>query len=374
MENKGGRNQLGKIIKHEFLKIFTSKLFLYTLMVFILANIVLLIYTQNIAKKDEIPYSAYKILNEEIKDLSELEKQELINKEYERNNAFSIISNIVNNKNSDNAYIREFAETLKNENKELYDKYINEYPTGGYKYTGDEAKELAFLKEIKREYEECKNYKQIISEILEKAENLETISIFQEAQDDFSNKNIKDTAQNYEKMLDTELEFIPAKGINSFTKMGITDILIVLLIFVISTIIIYEEREKNLFPLIKSTKNGRGKTILAKIFVMFILIFAISLILYSINFIYYAITIGYGNLSANLQSINTFLYSTLPISIGGYIALFFITKIAVFFIISLIILLISNLAKNNVSNYMALILIFGISFLRIYNNRSNFKI
>ena len=82
---------MGKIIKHEFLKIFTSKLFLYTLMVFILANIVLLIYTQNIAKKDEIPYSAYKILNEEIKDLSELEKQELISKEYERNNAFSII-------------------------------------------------------------------------------------------------------------------------------------------------------------------------------------------------------------------------------------------------------------------------------------------
>ena len=365
---------MGKIIKHEFLKIFTSKLFLYTLMVFILANIVLLIYTQNIAKNDEIPYSAYKILNEEIKDLSELEKQELIGKEYERNNAFSIISNILNNKNSDNAYIREFAETLKNENKELYDKYINEYPTRGYKYTGDESKELAFLQEIKREYEECKNYKQIIIEILEKAENLETISIFQESQDDFSNKNIKDTAQNYEKMLDTELEFIPAKGINSFTKMGITDILIVLLIFVIATIIIYEEREKNLFPLIKSTKNGRCKTILAKIFVMFILIFAISLILYSINFIYYAITIGYGNLSANLQSINTFLYSTLPISIGGYILLFFITKIAVFFIISLIILLTSNLAKNNVSNYMALILIFGISFLRIYNNRSNFKI
>ena len=349
---------MGKIIKHEFLKIFTSKLFLYTLIAFVLTDIVLLIYTRNIIKKDEIPYSAYKILNEEMKDLLEIEKQELINKEYERNNAFSIISSILNN-----TYIREFAESLKNENRELYDKYINEYQTRNYKYTKDEAKELTFFKEIKKEYEECKNYKQTISEILEKAENLETISIFQESQDDFSNKNIKDTAQKYEKMLDTQLEFIPAKGINSFTKMGITDILIVLLIFVISTIIIYEEREKNLFPLIKSTKNGRCKTILAKIFVMLILIFAISLILYAINFIYYGITIGYGNLSANIQSINTFIYSTLPISIRGYIALFFITKVTIFFIISLIILLVSNLAKNNVSNYIAVILIFGISFL-----------
>lgn len=363
--NKGGRYNLGKIIKHEFLKIFTSKLFLYTLIAFVLADIMILIYTTNTIKKYEIPYSAYKILNEEMKDLLEIEKQELINKEYEKNNAFSIISSILNNKNSDNAYIREFAESLKNENIELYDKYINEYQTRIYKYTGDESKELAFLKEIKKEYDECKNYKQTISKILEKAENLETISIFQESPDDFSNKNIKDIAQNYEKMLDTRLEFIPAKGINSFTKIGITDILIVLLIFVISTIIIYEEREKNLFPLIKSTKNGRCKTILAKIFVMLILIFVISLILYAINFIYYAITIGYGNLSANLQSINTFIYSTLPISIRGYIALFFITKVTTFFIISLIILLVSNIAKNNVSNYIALVLIFGISFFRI---------
>lgn len=356
---------MGRTIKYEFLKIFTSKLFLYTLILFVLADIVILIYTENIIKKDEIPYSAYKIFNEEIKDLSESEKQELINEEYEKNNAFSIISTILSNTNSDAAYIRDFAENLKNENRELYDKYINKYYTRTYKYTGDESKELAFLKEIKREYDECKNYKQFIVEILDKAENLEAISIFQELQDDFSNKNIKDTAKNYEKMLDTKLKFIPAKGIDSFTEMGTTDIFIVLLIFVISTIIIYEEREKNLFPLIKSTKNGRCKTILAKIFVMFIVILAISLTLYTINFVYYAITIGYGDLNANLQSINSFIYSTLQISIGGYIALFLITKIIIFFIISLIILLVSNLAKNNVSNYIALILIFGISFLRL---------
>lgn len=352
-----------KVIKYEFLKIFTSKLFLYTLITFVLADIVILIYTGNAIKKDEIPYSAYKILNEEIKDLPESEKEKLINKEYERNNAFSIITNILNNKNNDNEYMRAFAEELKNENKELYDKYINEYENRTYKYTGDETKELTFLEEIKKEYDECKNYKQMISKILEKAENLETISIFQESQDDFSNKNIKDTAENYEKMLNVEVHYIPSKGIDSFTNMGITDIFIILMIFVISTIMIYEEREKNLFPLIKSTKNGREKTILAKIFVIFIVICAISMILYAINFIYYGITIGYGDLSANLQSINTFIYSTLQISIGGYVALFLITKIAVFFIISLMILLVSNLAKNNASNYIALILIFGISFL-----------
>lgn len=92
---------MSRTIKYEFLKIFTSKLFLYTLLAFVLADTVILIYTGNIVKKDEIPYSAYKILNEELKDLPESEKEELINKEYERNNAFSIITNIINNKNSE---------------------------------------------------------------------------------------------------------------------------------------------------------------------------------------------------------------------------------------------------------------------------------
>ena len=118
---------MSRTIKYEFLKIFTSKLFLYTLLAFVLADTVILIYTGNIVKKDEIPYSAYKILNEELKDLPESEKEELINKEYERNNAFSIITNIINNKNSESEYIREFAESLKNENKELYFSYLCRY-------------------------------------------------------------------------------------------------------------------------------------------------------------------------------------------------------------------------------------------------------
>ena len=156
---------------------------------------------------------------------------------------------------------------------------------------------------------------------------------------------------------------MPSKGIASFTKMQVTDIFIILIIFVISTIIIYEEREKNLLTLIKSTKNGRTKTIISKIIVTMISIIIISLSMYAINFIYYGIHIGYGNLSYSLQSLNPFSYSTLQINIMQYLILFIITKIAVFFAISLIILLISSIAKNNVSSYIVFIAIFGISFV-----------
>lgn len=352
-----------KTIKYEFLKIFTSKLFLYTLIFFIIADIIILIYTENNLKNNKVPYSAYKLLNKELKNLTEQEKEDFINQEYEKIYAINIIDNIKNLKNSDNEMLRQYSETLEKENKEIYEKYIKEYENQTYKYTGDISKENYFWKEIKKEYEETKKYKQTIKEIVEKAENLNTISIFKNSENSFSSKNIKDTAKNYEKMINTKINFIPSKGIENFTNLGIIDVFIILLIFVISTIIIFEEREKNLIILIKSTKNGRTKTMLSKIIVMFILITSITLIMYSINFIYYGINIGYGNLSNSLQSISTFIYSTLQINIWQYLILFIITKICVFCIVSLIILIISSTARNNVSTYIAFIAIFSISFL-----------
>ena len=351
-----------KIIKFEFLKIFTNKLFIFTILALILANIII-IHITNKLNENEIPNSAYKLLNMEIKDLSEEEKGDLIESEYEKNYAYNIINNIKNLENSENDYMREYSESVKQENINLYEKYIDDFENATYKYTGDIGKEFSFWEEIKNEYGESKNYTQIVKDILDKAENLETISIFKDSQDDFSSKNIKDTAKEYEKMQNTEVTFTPSKGINTFTQMGVTDIFVILLIFVIAVIIIYEEREKNLLILIKSTKNGRSKTIFSKIIVMFLYIIAISIIMYGINFIYYGISIGYGNLNASIQSINTFIYCTLQINIWQYLVLFIITKIIMLFIISLMILLISSVSRNNISSYITLIGIFGISYI-----------
>ena len=351
-----------KIIKFEFLKIFTNKLFIFTLLVLILTNIIIIHVTDKL-NENEIPYSAYKLLNMEIKNLSEEEKGNLIENEYEKNYAYNIINNVKNLENSENDYMREYAKSLKQENINLYEKYADDFKNATYKYTGEIGKELSFWEEIKKEFEESKNYTKIIKDILDKAENLETISIFKDSQDDFSNKNIKDTAKEYEKLQNTQVTFIPSKGINTFTQMGITDILVILLIFVIAVIIIYEEREKNLLILIKSTKNGRSKTIFSKIIVMLICIIFISIIMYGINFIYYGISIGYGNLSASIQSINSFIYCTLQIKIWQYLVLFIITKVIMLFIISLMILLISSVSRNNISSYISLIGIFGISYI-----------
>lgn len=296
-----------KIIKYELLKIFTSKLFLYTFLAFVVTDIAILSYTYNIENKNQIPYHSYKLLNQEIENLTEDEKKELINREYDKILAFSIINSIKISKSSNDEGERIYGESLKEENQKLYDKYINLYENANFKYTGDIGKELDFLEKIKLEYEETENYKKNINDILEKAKDLEEISIFKNNQDDFSKKNIKDTAKVYENMKDIKINYQVSKGISTFTEMSLTDVFIILLIFVISSVIVFEEREKNLFTIIKCTKNGRTKTILSKIIVTIMSIIVITLIFYGIRYIFYGITIGYGDLRSKF-TINKYLY------------------------------------------------------------------
>ena len=131
---------------------------------------------------NEIPLEAYKKVNSELQNLSENEKEKLITKEYERNFSFGIINNIKNLSKSENEVMREYSNSLKEENIEIYNKYINEYENAKFEYTDDIAKEEEFWREIKEEFDSTKNYKNTITDILDKAENLETISIFKQSE------------------------------------------------------------------------------------------------------------------------------------------------------------------------------------------------
>lgn len=353
-----------ELIKFEFLKIFTSKLFIYTFIVFIIVDAIILQYSINLEEKNGIPYSAYKILNNEIKSLSEDEKKELIENEYNRIYALNIIDRIKNLSNNENENMRNDANSLKEENKELYEKYLIEYNSNPvFKYTGNLLKEYSFLEQIKLEFDLVNNYDGLRKEIFDKAENLETISIFKTSENDFSSKNISDIASKYKSMKPVEIDYQVSKGIKGFTKLSITDVLIILLVFVISSIIIFEEKENNLLLLIKSTKNGRLKTIISKICVMLLCIVIITLILFSINYIVYGVCVGYGNLNVSIQSVIDFEYSTLQTTVLQYLIIFILIKIITYFIIGLILLLVSLFAKTNSVIYIIFTLLFSLSYL-----------
>lgn len=353
-----------RLVKFEFSKIITSKLFLITFFLLLGINFVFLNYSGYQESKTTIPYQAYRLLENDLKGKTHEEKGKFIREEYERVYGINLIYSIQNNLKSENPGMREYGESLREENKDLYNKYYEESKNNPkFKYTNDSSTELSFLEKIKSDYDKVNNYDKEIQDILDEAENLQGISIFNKTNDDISIKNITRTTNAYKEMFGTNINYEIDKGIDKVTAISITDFFVVIMIFIFSTILITEEKEKNLFTIIKSTKNGQTETIVAKITSLLLGVLLVSLIFYGMNFVYYAITIGYGNLSSTIQSLPIFMLSTLKVNILEYLLLFFSSKLLILFLIGIIMFYFSVQFNNSTSSITGITILILISFL-----------
>lgn len=353
-----------KLIKFEFLKIITSKVFLVPLLVLLSANFIFLNYGSYLETKDGIPYQAYHRMEDDLKGKTIVEKGEFIGEQYERVYAIHIIYNIQNNLKSENAGMREYGESLREENRDLYDQYYEEAKNDpAFPYTGDITKELTFLEEVKNGYDQINHYQDLIQTILAESDDLQGISIFNEPKDDISIKNIRNTTDAYQKMLSTKVNFELDHGVKKLISLTFTDYFVLILIFILATILMSEEKEKNLFAIIRTTKNGQVQTILAKIATLFCVLFIVCLLFYGMNFLYYFVTIGYGNVFSTIQSLPIFIYSTFKVNIMIYFLVFFASKILTLFLIAMIMFCLAVSLQHSVEVVSGVIVILLFSFL-----------
>ena len=109
-----------RITRFEFLKIVTNKLFIVAFLILWFFNLLFLNYQNYSESKNGIPYEAYKILETDLSGKTHEEKGKYINELYERAKAINIIYNIQSNAKSENQAIREYADSLREENNELF--------------------------------------------------------------------------------------------------------------------------------------------------------------------------------------------------------------------------------------------------------------
>lgn len=349
-----------KLIKFEFLKFMTNKLFIISFLVLFVLNFLLLNYQNYSDFKTGISYSAYKKLNIDLKHMTHQEKGEYINRLYERVKAINTIYDIQNL--SKNEEMREYADALRKENLHLYNKYYQEATSNPvFKFTNDSSNELKFLTYVKEDYDKVNEYESLVNEIIEKADYLQNVSIFNN-KESTSLSNIIATSNAYKKMIGIEPDYQLSIGMNKLTRVGVTDFFVVLLIFILSTILIIEEKEKNLFVIIRSTKNGHMKTILSKIISLFIGVLFISFLFYGMNFLYYFISFGYGDLFTPIQSMSSFMFSTLKMNGLEYLLLFFTSKTFVFFFFAMIMFFLAMNSNNGTQQILMLTILSLISF------------
>ena len=337
--------EMGKIIRK------TS--FWIGLIILAVINIFLLWYV-NLPEDMEPKLSAYKAFQKDISGMSENEKIKYVKDMYEKMEGIDFVNEITNLK-SMGGVEKNIGENKLKENPNLFQKYSKMYKENNYlKYTDTLDAEDKFVKEVFREMNAVDSYYEYLEKVQKNKSDLNGISIFAEnKKNNFSGRNIDKSALDYKKMGDVKTKFYPSKGVKGAMENHITDLLLIMAVFLVAGGLIYEEKEKKLFYITRATAGGRGKSIGAKILTSLICNVIIALLLVGENIIFYGFTVGFGDVTRSIQSVYGYMESCLKINVWQYMVLSVITKAMVMFAISTILIFVAVITKHVFAMYLA---------------------
>lgn len=307
----------------EFQKIFQKKTLIFFLSMICVFNIAVFIYDQQF--NPTFPTVAYAKLNEKLENMPNQQRYQYIKNEYEKYRAFQAIEKI-NQLKKNETYNQYLIDSLLEENPKIETTYQSLYHKNHQSYyTNSIESEVAFLEEIYHEFEVLHQYPTYLKDIQDKVQTISNISIFQK-DNDFSQKNIQKTAKDYQNLFNIELTYESEKGIEDALSFPMTHFLMIIAMFVLSSSMIIDEKEKKLFSIMKITPQGQWSLMLAKCIVMVVMVGIITLVIISSQLIYMDLTIGLGDLLRNIQSLASYNYCSFHLNVWQFLLIFFFIK------------------------------------------------
>lgn len=290
------------MIKHELYKIISSKTVILLVAMVFVVNIILLYYVQD--EQRSYGSEAYKVLWEEARELADRE-------------------------GSWDGVLEWILEKRKVFSSGRYTDWL-----AGLTYTDNISAEKALLSDVYEEIEFMSDYPGYLAGIDEAAKTYKTISLFGKT-DGYAYANIVMMAEAYANIERIELKPTPSAGMEMAASTGVTDILAIIVILMISVMLWIKEREQGMLLLIRTTNNGRLRLAAAKIVVIFIVCIFLALGLYGGNALAGAVMYGLGDLSRPLANVNEYGHTLWEISVGEFLVLNVFFKIIVYIWIAL---------------------------------------
>ncbi len=344
-----------KLFQAELKKIWTSKKVILSIALLLAVNFCLLLIFNSLYL-DEVSPSEYKKLGASLSGLSEQQKGEFIEGEIERYNAYNLINNILTGE----ALSGQLNETLRQNNKEIFDSYLAEFSV----FEGDVRKQYRFYTDIGEEFNEVSRYQVFLDELEEAAQRLSSISIFQNQESGFDIATIEKTAAAYENLRDIEIEYFPEAGLEKAINFRATDWVLIGMVFFLSTAALTIEKEKGLLALVASTPRGRFLTAVAKLFAITFSLLPVVLLFYLFNLVYCSVAYGLFDLSRSVQSVPFLMHTTLEVTVAEYLALFFAAKWLALSVIGFVALTITLIFRTNWAGYLGIVVFLAINFLQ----------
>lgn len=200
-------------------------------------------------------------------------------------------------------------------------------------YTGNEYAEEMLYNKIFQEYRQVNRYDKYLEEIKEKSASMSSAIFSNEGT--FAYRNAQITPDAYEKLKGLKLKSDVSDGVIFATEAEFTDLCIVFMLAVTVYFLVLDEKKNKLYPLLRSCYRGRGSVIGAKLTVAACVTALLVLLFYGVDYLYAWQKYGFGDLSRPIQSVTTMYESPYMMSVGMFLFLYLIVKMAVCYVIIL---------------------------------------
>ncbi|TDT61138.1 ABC transporter permease subunit [Fonticella tunisiensis] len=288
--------------------------------------------------------------------------EEKLEKLQARYDVLQVLTAIANIKDLTEKRNHEIAQHYLEEYRDKIPNYIKLYESGNYlTYSGDLYSERQIIGTVLNEVSSALNYDQYLRSIDERAAVLSGSSLFAKP-GTFSYRNIKLTPAAFAPLKGNVLQADISNGVITDTQSHTTDIIAVLLIPLTCMSLIMPEKENGLYSLIKPTVKGQKQTIFTKISAAFLLCILIEALLYGTNFIIAGYLFGFGNTERLIQSVTGLIGCPFVFTDMQYFVVYLLTKLAAYFLTSLLILFLCVRLKKSSTVYAGASIIFGANF------------
>ncbi len=247
------------------------------------------------------------------------------------------------------------------------DVYSEEYPELRQIISGmEDPKRVGKLYYAAESYQKRmswpEEYTDYIRYVRDEAVRMSTSPIFNK-KDSFSASNIQKTAEDFKPCLEIQPQICDDQFFKVFHDWNIGDILAIFMVLIIAATLFLKEQENGMVYLIHSTPNGRLATSIAKLTAGLLLSAAIIVSFSGEELLLTGLMFGFPQWDIPVQSVPVFRECTYIISIRGYIALFFLQKIAAMVMLMAVFAFFVPLFRNSQLVYFFMIVVTALEYV-----------
>lgn len=349
-----------RLLSAEFKKLFTKKIFVSCLILFFIANAVILCYEQSSDFTTLTVHNNRQAYEKLVNDCSGLNLEQVQQYLDSQDTVMSIASNIRKLSETDEP---ERISALQNSLDNFKKENPNEYEQASkLNMTKEELGDYYIMVyDLKSQCSKLETFKIAIEEMEQRAQQQSFFAIFSQ-EGTFSESNTTKTLEDFQCMKNRDVRICNSLAVSNATQFGITDYLVFALVFIMCILLFTVERDKNLYGLIRSTQKGRLPLITSKLAALAILTVIFSVIYYSSNIAVCGIYSGFGDWSNTVQSVPIFSNCNLTLTIGQYLLCWTAVKTFAMCGIAFLLALIFIAVKNTSTIFVISAAVFGTEF------------